>query len=202
MDYPIIALWTYAVPPRILYLARVACYYSYSRPKGEFVPKSTRICNGCQVEFQADNREIRRGNAKYCSRSCASHYGVRPPRKGTVEVTCAHCGVLFKKRESHLANSRSGLFFCCREHKDLSQRLGGIKEIMPPHYGTGIPDYSYARADSCFTCGYDTYPEILVVHHKNLDRSDNSVDNLVCLCSRCHDEEHFMDRTGRFSGWK
>jgi ribosomal protein S27E len=36
------------------------------------------------------------------------------------EVTCAFCGIKFLKPNSKLANSRSGLYFCCREHKDAA----------------------------------------------------------------------------------
>ena len=32
--------------------------------------KTSKICEECGSSFEAENREINRGNAKYCSRSC------------------------------------------------------------------------------------------------------------------------------------
>ena len=54
-------------------------------------------------------------------------------------VECAKCGKEFYKNESKKKNSKSGLFFCTRTCKDSAQTIGngGIKKIMPPHYGNG-----------------------------------------------------------------
>ena len=56
----------------------------------------------------------------------------------------------------------------------------------------------------------------LDIHHKNQDNSDNSFDNLVCLCKRCHDGLHtkwqneviqdlirdgVVDWTGEYNGY-
>ena len=166
------------------------------------MPKSARTCERCQVTFLADNREIKRGGARYCSLSCS---GKRPkPRKNLeyANLTCAQCNVSFKRAPSKLVNSKSGLYFCSRACKDQAQRIGGIPEIMPPHYGTALPDYSFARTSACQRCGYDRHPEILHVHHIDRDRTNNDSSNLVCLCPTCHDEDHWNEHTGRFTSWR
>lgn len=39
----------------------------------------------------------------------------------------------------------------------------------------------------CFYCGATHEDGVeLHIHHKNQDRTDNSFDNLVCLCADCH----------------
>jgi 5-methylcytosine-specific restriction endonuclease McrA len=102
-------------------------------------------------------------------------------------------------------NSKSGLFFCCRKHKDEAQRLGGIKEIQPSHYGTASSISSYRERalrelpNECKNCGYKTYPEILEVNHIDCDRSNNDITNLEILCPTCHSEYHFTTRTGCWS---
>lgn len=159
---------------------------------------TTRICETCQGEFLADKREVNRGNARYCSLSCVASR----KRVATPNTECAYCGIPFYRSRSKLKASKSGLAFCCREHKDLAQRLGGIREIQPKHYGTIVTDYrTVAKRELnpiCSGCGYDKVPGILEVHHKNHDRSDNSIDNLCYLCPNCHQEHHFNTKTGRY----
>jgi hypothetical protein len=110
---------------------------------------------------------------KYCSRECSSTYNKRPPVVHENNVVCAWCGVYFFMLQSKMKNSRSGLRFCSKEHKDAAQKLGGIKEIMPAHYGMGNGQYSY-RADAlkhygavCNQCGYKNNIAGIVVHHKD-----------------------------------
>jgi len=162
-----------------------------------------RDCELCQAEFLADPREVRRGNARFCGLSCSSK---RPKqkRRNRVSVHCALCEKQFEMTPSKQKNSRSGLFFCCREHKDTAQKIGGIREIMPPHYGESTSIYAYRKQAFryfeavCARCGYDEYPAVLQVNHKNLDRTDNSKDNLEILCPTCHEVFHYLDGSGRY----
>lgn len=48
--------------------------------------------------------------------------------------------------------------------------------------------------DKCYLCGYDRHQDALVVHHKNMDRTDGSVENLVVLCANCHAVIHKLYR--------
>lgn len=48
--------------------------------------------------------------------------------------------------------------------------------------------------DACETCGQASTPvRLLHVHHKNRDRTDNSADNIVTLCSSCHLKLHWKE---------
>jgi 5-methylcytosine-specific restriction endonuclease McrA len=50
-----------------------------------------------------------------------------------------------------------------------------------------------ARANKpkkCERCGYDKYPDILEVHHKDRVRKNGESGNLELLCPNCHTEEH------------
>lgn len=125
-------------------------------------------------------------------------------RRDPVEsnMVCAYCNTSFYRPESKRVNSKSGLYFCCREHKDLAQRIGGFPEIQPPHYGSENPvryrDGLRRRGliTHCQHCGYDKYPQILEVNHIDCDRSNNSPENLEVLCPTCHMEFHFSTNTG------
>lgn len=162
----------------------------------------TKICLYCNEEFEASLREHKRGNAKYCCKdhSCKAKKGVT---RTIDNVTCAYCGINFHKSESKQSNSKSGLFFCCREHKDLAQQLGGIEAIQPDHYKTGESVYREKAFNNlphvCAVCGYNKYPQILAVHHIDMDRSNNRIENLELLCGTCHDEKHFLTDTGKWT---
>lgn len=157
----------------------------------------TQKCNECQALFNAKSSEIQRGNAKYCSRVCG-YIGSRRTRLAQIKkipnVECAFCHQLFYKAPSK-CRSKSGLFFCCRAHKDLAQRLeAGLKEIQPPHYGTSLRSYRekalLAYGAACSRCRFNQHSHILDVHHRDHNRENNALENLEVLCPNCHALEH------------
>jgi len=113
-------------------------------------------------------------------------------------VICALCRQEFYMNESKKKNSKSGFYFCCRAHKDEAQRIGGVKEIMPSHYGNGLSHYREIalrdRPKECERCQYNANPSAIVVHHKDRNRQNNSLDNLEVLCANCHAIEHWAEQ--------
>lgn len=49
------------------------------------------------------------------------------------------------------------------------------------------------RGKNCEICHFSLY-EILEVHHKDRDRSNNSLENLALLCPNCHATEHYVKK--------
>lgn len=151
-------------------------------------------CKYCKKIFDAPVRDLKRGRAKFCSLSCAGKG--RDKKNKPLNCQCAKCGKLFYRNHSQLKLSRSGLHFCTRKCKDTAQRIGGIKEIHPPHYGTSNGK-SYRKIafrelpNKCNRCSYDIHIAALVVHHKDYNRANNELDNLEILCSNCHAIEHW-----------
>ncbi len=141
-------------------------------------------CDQCSIEYKKQKRLAEGAKMEhYCSSSC--YY---ENNSSKVTVNCAHCGVSFKKQKSK--ETKSGLHFCCREHKDLAQSY--MKEIQPSHYGTG----SNYRAKAfkaygkiCSMCGFSN-EEALEVHHIDRNRDNNKVSNLKVLCANCHTITH------------
>lgn len=89
--------------------------------------------------------------------------------------------------------------FCSRECKDAAQRLGGLIEIQPDHYGTGNGRYDYrqravkqygiacANKNCPIKAAGIEIPERMVdVDHINENRADNDIENLQVLCIWCH----------------
>ena len=154
-----------------------------------------RNCATCQKPFNAPVKEINRGNGRYCSIPCGRHH-VRPIKTHEPNVACAYCNTPFWRRASNMSGSKSGLYFCCREHKDAAQRIGGIEAIQPDHYGTTLKDYRDIAFRNltkiCNRCGYDKF---VVVHHKDRNHSNNDLSNLEILCPNCHALEHWAKKS-------
>lgn len=145
-----------------------------------------KTCSYCGKDFLVRASWV--NTQKYCSRKCAHESS-----KKRAIVNCAYCGKSFERVGSKLLNSKSGLYFCCREHKDKAQSLeGGIKEIMPEHYSTGEGknDYRYRAfkkyEHKCSICGWCEDERVLEVHHIDADRTNNDITNLTILCPICH----------------
>lgn len=142
--------------------------------------------HNCEFEKTAD-AVMRRG---YISCPECKKEEVNNNRK---KVICSYCGVEFFKSFSKEINSKSGLFFCCREHKDLAQRIEfGLQEIWPDHYDNGDGNTTYRErafrkyGKKCSNCGYEENEKLIDIHHIDSNRENGSIENLIPLCVMCH----------------
>jgi hypothetical protein len=167
-------------------------------------------CEECGNLFERSNSEINRSKRKglrsFCSGKCfgINHSKELKLKSPAPNVLCAWCGKQFYKNKSKLKLSKSGLYFCCRQHKDLAQRMDGLKELHLPHYGNGqFSDYRKLAkekyGDTCCRCGFNKFPQILQVHHKDRNRTNNNISNLELLCPNCHQEDHFRNKDGLYN---
>lgn len=160
-------------------------------------------CLNCNNEIYIENKEIKRGFGKFCNKKCSGEHKSKNKIMLDNNVSCALCSKQFHMSESKQKLSKSGLYFCCREHKDLSQKIGGIKEIMPQHYGTGnISDSQVYRRfvfstkqKICERCGYKENEAAIIIHHKDRNRYNGNITNLEVLCCNCHAIEHYSKET-------
>ncbi len=161
--------------------------------------KTKISCLNCQQEVYIENKEIARGFGKFCSRSCSGQYKSKKTKPKEPNVQCAWCNKPIYKNKSKQKAAKSRLYFCSRECKDTAQQLGGIKEIMPSHYGTTLKNYRtkmfkiLSRPKICERCGYDKHEAAIIVHHKDRNRDNNDDSNLEVLCCNCHAIEHWGD---------
>lgn len=154
-------------------------------------------CNKHNLEFETKYENVRRDNrAHHICPICQEEDKYTKRLETGVEVECAYCGKKFIKANSKLDNSKSGLYFCCREHKDLAQSLeAGDKfaEMRPEHYGKILSRNSNYRdfalrehGAKCAICGFDDDVDMLEVHHIDENRDNNTSENLIPLCPMCH----------------
>lgn len=152
-------------------------------------------CKQCGKDFLTSRTKP----TKFCSPECVST-SFRTPR---VAVACGICGKPLEIRKPRFTRCKSKIFFCSKGCKDMAARCSSGVPIQPAHYGTGIGSRAYRRiafehyAQRCARCGYAAHPEILQVHHKDRNRSNNDPNNLEVLCRNCHVVEHYNDAEER-----
>jgi len=134
-----------------------------------------RCCNICGKEFE--HISSRCNKAKYCSRVC---YHKSRKGRGTRFYKCKYCKKEFKDSPS------KNRIYCSKACVNKSE-----KEIFTPKYST-VRKMMLRRnmIKECQKCGYNSYPDILGVHHKDGNRENNSFANLLVLCPMCHSLIH------------
>lgn len=124
------------------------------------------------------------GYGIYCSRSC-SDMG----RKKGKFVLCDICGKEIWKRPKALKNSKSKKFFCGKscQTKWRNKEFSGVKH---PNWKGG--EFTYGRIMKelgikpiCSHCGINN-KQVLVIHHLDQNRKNNTHKNLIWLCRNCH----------------
>lgn len=117
--------------------------------------------------------------------------------KDSILLTCDYCFKQYYASKSSLNKSKSGLHFCCKEHKLLAQRLDSgekFKDMRPSHYSIGTigSPHTYRNLafrnyeNKCAICNWQEDKDILQVHHIDENRENNNLENLIILCPNCH----------------
>lgn len=135
-------------------------------------------CAVCSRDFGVI--KCREKTARYCSPSC---YYRAMARVGTVDLTCDACGVGIKKAPSRVRPRN----YCSSTCRLRAPRVISYKTAASARHRM----LSTGTIRACSRCGYDEHPEILVVHHADRNRANNSPTNLEILCPNCHALEHY-----------
>ena len=143
--------------------------------------KPNTKCKICGKQIYRRPSEIERFEGRvFCSAKC---YGISCRR----ETACAVCGKMIlaglnkKTCSRSCANkNREGVLYKIGRPKDKVFTLRAIKVRLLKE-----------RGSKCERCSYNK-SEILQVHHKNRNKTDNSLENLELICPNCHYEEHHL----------
>lgn len=149
-------------------------------------------------DFETKYENVRRDNRKHkiCPKCQQEERNIKYSQH-RITLTCDYCGKTFTRPISKLDDSKHQFYFCSRECKDLAQQITSgqkFNNMRPEHYGTncdaGITSYRRIAFTNypheCACCGYKEDTRILQVHHKDENRMNNSLNNLIILCPNCH----------------
>lgn len=133
------------------------------------------ICGICEKPFTHISSRVNK--AKYCSRKC---YHKAQKGRGSVNHKCKHCGKEF------LDSPCKKRIYCSKacvnksEKKHFSPKYTTVRKIM----------IRRNLINECQICGYKEVPDVLGIHHKDADRTNNSIENLMVVCPLCHSLIH------------
>ena len=141
-------------------------------------------CKTCQNEFYVKPSQQKLGCGKYCSLKC-KYLGQRIGKY----VICHSCGKEVWKMPKALKHSKSRIYFCTKSCQTLWRNA---KYSGPKHPNWKGGEYIYPRimaknkiAPICKNCGINN-KKVLIIHHIDHNRKNNSIENLIWLCRNCH----------------
>lgn len=142
------------------------------------------ICKVCTKEFYIKPSHLKLGWGKYCSRVCQ----VKSQFNGQL-VKCFVCAKETYRSRAHLKRSSSGKYFCSKH----CQTLWRNSEFVGEKHGgwrSGINAYRdiLKRSSEVMICKLCSTKDerVLIGHHKDHNRMNNNIENLVWLCFNCH----------------
>lgn len=144
-----------------------------------------RNCAKCRSPFRTKACLVARGQGKFCSKRCADDN----LRTGKV-VLCHACSRSIYRPTSILNKAKTATYFCgpgCRSNWSEKVMPSGTR-----HHNWKYGLRAYRRmalkeyGKRCHQCGYSKDARMLDVDHRNGNRKNNSVENLMVLCVWCH----------------
>ena|SRR5205085_4900072 len=104
-------------------------------------------------------------------------------------VSCDICGKKIYRSPANLAKSKSGKHFCSKSCQTLWRNNSFIEE-KSANWINGVRTYRNillrsGKETECALCGVSDQ-KLLVVHHKDHQRTHNQINNLTWLCFNCH----------------
>ncbi len=142
-------------------------------------------CLICTNDFYVKPSHLKKGWGKYCSTGCRT----KSQFKGK-NVNCFICNKLIYRSPKNLKNSDSGKFFCSKSCQTLWRNK--IVFVGKNHANWKFGESAYRRIleatdkeKVCALCKIHDL-RVLAVHHKDKNRHNNDISNLIWLCHNCH----------------
>lgn len=141
-------------------------------------------CKICSKDFYIKPSHQKLGWGKYCSIHCRS-----VAQFNGKKVKCFVCNNEIYRSDEQLRNSKSGKYFCSKKCQTLWRNSIYIED-RGANWINGISSYRKMMQrrdliDNCIICNISDR-RILVIHHKDHNRKNNNISNLVCVCLNCH----------------
>ena len=146
--------------------------------------KPNASCAICNKSIYKRPFEIQKNKGRiYCSSIC---YGVSCRK----EKPCIICGKLILASANKKTCSRG----CANKHRSgIKYKINSPRDKVKSYKALKIR-LMKIKGKTCERCNYNKF-EILQVHHKNSNRSNNDFDNLELICPNCHFEEHYLEKS-------
>ena len=141
-------------------------------------------CKICLKSFYVKPSHLKLGWGKYCSKNCQS----KGQLKGKF-VKCFICDKKIYRSPKTLLKSKSKKYFCSKTCQTLWRNKIYIGD-RNKNWKNGESSYrNILKREGikarCNLCGTKD-ERVLTVHHKDRNRNNNKISNLIWLCLNCH----------------
>lgn len=170
-------------------------------------------CLHCKTKFSREPNIFRRRNQRFCSKRCwyAWNRGANNAKTKRVQVICDACGKQFEKLPCRVGKHNYCGWDCSRAAHGAKLTgskspswVGGTLQHRGPTWWRVRLSVISRQGEKCSDCGMSEaehkarYARSLHVHHKSPYRLslDNSPDNLIAVCIKCHGIEEAALRRG------
>ena len=141
-------------------------------------------CRVCGQEAFVKPSHQKNGFGKYCSQKCNAE-----SQKNGQMFPCHICGKQVYRSLKFQQRSKSNKFFCTKSCQTVWRNLTYVGEDHANWKG-GSSSYRDALRRTqvpriCARCKSDD-TRTLSAHHKDRNRQNNSISNLIWLCYNCH----------------
>lgn len=149
-----------------------------------------KYCNECRLQISLNSlqRAGYKPKDRLCRKCSETFFAIGPS-----SIHCSICAPKVHKQKSKLTNDN----YRRRKGIDVGIGSGNNQKGSDNHaYINGIKNYSSrareAKGNTCERCNIllNFTTRKWGVHHKDRDRTNNKLENLELLCSRCHNLEH------------
>ncbi len=150
----------------------------------KYIRHPNTTCIICGKPIYKRKVEIERNKGRvFCSLIC---YGIGSRK----EKPCLECGKLILAGQNKKTCSRA----CSNKYRSGIKYLVDRPKDKVKHYQSIKLRLIEQRGRKCERCNYSQY-EILQVHHKDRNHTNNDFLNLELICPNCHCEEHFLEKS-------
>lgn len=142
-------------------------------------------CKNCKKVFHAKPSWIKNGYGKYCSTKCRQE-----GQKNGGLFDCHVCKTSVYRSKTGQSKSKSNKYFCSKSCQTLWRNSEVNIGKNHPNWTTGQSSYRERlrrsnRIQECKRCKTSDV-RLLSVHHKDRNRDNNNLKNLIFLCHNCH----------------
>lgn len=144
---------------------------------GRNIARAKELCQKLAVTIKSNPRKSRRVKYPF------------------IQKTCPVCDSVFETQAGHPKEKTVCSHACSNTHFRSGKDHPNYKNGNGTKYRVTAFEELEHR---CNRCGWCVNENILEVHHKDRDRSNNDIDNLEVLCPNCHNLEHWESGDGRY----
>ena len=142
-------------------------------------------CNNCVRMFYVKPNRLAKGWGKFCSNQCQND-----SQKTGERIPCHRCKKMLYRNVAAINSSISKKFFCGRSCQTKWRNSEVYIGSQHGNWVSGESSYRSALKRSgaemvCAKC-LTRDSRVLAVHHKDKNRQNNKLTNLIWLCHNCH----------------